>query len=223
MSFAQNVLKFFDQLNSYPEVPAGVKVLNPYNEKAVKKVARNFYEKYYNDSKERYLLIGINPGRFGAGLTGIPFTDPIRLKTICQIDNSFDPKPELSSKFIYELIARMDGPARFYGRYYFSSVSPLGFTKDGKNLNYYDIKSLQEGWQGFMINNLRKQLALGCSSKKAFILGRGKNFQYMQKLNEYSQLFDSLIELPHPRWVMQYRLKRVDEFLQEYVTKLTKL
>ena len=221
MNFAQSVLQFFDQLNDYPPVPPGVQVLNPYIKEEVKKVTRIFYEQYYNDPAERYLLIGINPGRFGAGLTGIPFTDPIRLKTVCKIDNTFDPKPELSSKFIYELIDRMGGPHRFYGRFYFSSVSPLGFTKDGKNLNYYDNKTLQDTWEGFMVNNLKKQLSFGCSSKKAFVLGRGKNFQYMQRLNEDNRLFDTLVELPHPRWVMQYRLKRIDEFLSEYITKLS--
>lgn len=220
MSFAQNVLQFFDQLNDHPAVPDGVEVLNPYTKDEVREVTSAFYRKYYNDTKERFLLIGINPGRFGAGLTGIPFTDPIRLKTVCEIDNSFDPKPELSSKFIYNLIANMGGPTRFYSRFYFSSVSPLGFTKDGKNLNYYDIRELQEGWEGFMISNLKRQLSFGCSDKKAFILGRGKNFQYMQGLNKRTQLFDSLVELPHPRWVMQYRLKKIDTFLQEYVSKL---
>lgn len=221
MTFAQSILAFFDQLNDFPGVPPGVEVLNPYQNQAVKEVTRIFYEKYYNDTGKRRLIIGINPGRFGAGLTGIPFTDPIRLKTVCQIENAFDPKPELSSKFIYELIAAMGGTDSFYSRYYFSSVSPLGFTKDGKNLNYYDIRALQEGWEEFMINNLKKQLAFGCSNEKAFVLGRGKNFKYMQGLNERTGLFDTLVELPHPRWVMQYRLKRMEEFLQEYIEKLT--
>ncbi len=221
MSFAQNVLQFFDQLNDYPEVPEGVEVLNPYVADAVKKVTGIFYQKYYDDPKERYLIIGINPGRLGAGLTGIPFTDPIRLKTVCRIDNDFDPKPELSSKFIYALIAKMNGPEAFYNQFYFSSVSPLGFTKDGKNLNYYDIKSLQDGWEPFMVKNLKKQLSFGCRNDVAFILGRGKNFKFMQTLNARYKLFDNLVELPHPRWVMQYRLKRLDEFIDEYVTKLS--
>ncbi len=37
----------------------------------------------------RYLILGINPGRFGGGITGIPFTDPIRLQNICGIENDF--------------------------------------------------------------------------------------------------------------------------------------
>jgi hypothetical protein len=46
------------------------------------KICSSFYQKYYADNKKRSLIIGINPGRFGAGVTGIPFTDPIRLKRI---------------------------------------------------------------------------------------------------------------------------------------------
>jgi len=37
-------------------------------------VSGKFYKKYYNDNNPRFLILGINPGRFGAGVTGIPFT-----------------------------------------------------------------------------------------------------------------------------------------------------
>ena len=50
---------------------------------------------------QRHLLLGINPGRFGGGVTGIPFTDPIRLQNVCGIENNFEKKQELSSVFIY--------------------------------------------------------------------------------------------------------------------------
>lgn len=216
MNFAQKVLNFFDDLEQHPEAPKGVEVLNPYNQKAVKEIIAIFYQKYYNDNNERYLLIGINPGRLGAGLTGIPFTDPLRLKSVCHIENNFDPKPELSSKFIYYLIDKMGGPKAFYDRFYFSSVSPLGFVKDGRNFNYYDMKVLQESWEPYMVENLKRQIQIGCKTSKAFVLGRGKNYKYLENLNKKHQLFDALIELPHPRWVMQYRLKRLDEFISEY-------
>ena len=80
----------------------------------------DFYEKYYNDNNERYAFFGINPGRFGGGVTGIPFTDPIRLEKICGIPNDFEKKQELSSVFIYDMIDAFGGAAKFYKRFYIS-------------------------------------------------------------------------------------------------------
>jgi len=42
----------------------------------------SFCKKYYNAVIGRRIILGIiNSGRFGAGVTRISFTDPIRLKT----------------------------------------------------------------------------------------------------------------------------------------------
>jgi len=34
-------------------------------------------------------------------------------------------------------------------------------------------------------------------------------------------LFEEVRPLPHPRWVMQYRLKRIDEFIDLYKDQLS--
>jgi len=68
----------------------------PYKDEEVKRVTGVFFKKYYNDRKHRTLILGINPGRFGAGVTGLTFTDPIRLEAECGIPNKFDKKQELS-------------------------------------------------------------------------------------------------------------------------------
>ncbi len=46
-------------------------------------VMQKFYYKYYNDSNKRKFIIGINPSRHGAGVTGVPFTDTKRLDNVC--------------------------------------------------------------------------------------------------------------------------------------------
>ncbi len=217
--FGDQVLQFFEKLGTGPEVPQEVEVLYPHQQDAARRIMQDFYTKFYSDSMPRVFLIGINPGRLGAGITGVPFTDPIRLKDICNIDNTFDRKAELSSKFIYQMIAACGGVENFYGRFYFTSVSPLGFTRGGKNLNYYDIKTLQEGWEGFMVDSLRKQISFG-AHEIAFSLGQGKNHKYLQTINKKYHLFKEVIPLPHPRWVMQYRLKRLDEFISLYQSSL---
>ena len=57
-------------------------------------------------------------------------------------------------------------------------------------------------------------------AKIAFSIGMGKNIEYLNRLNKKYNLVDELIALPHPRWVMQYRLKRINEFLEEYKARL---
>lgn len=218
-SFGEKVLSFYQSISSVPDVPAKVDVLYPHLDSDAWNAMEQFYRKFYHDNNQRTFLIGINPGRFGAGITGIPFTDPIRLKKCCGIDNDFNMKPELSSRFIYKMIDAFGGVEEFYKTCYITSVSPLGFTSNGKNLNYYDLKEIQQVWESFMVRSLQQQISFG-ARPTAFSLGQGKNQKYLEYLNQKYDLFEEVIPLPHPRWVMQYRLKRVDEFVQAYCSKL---
>jgi len=136
------------------------------------------------------------------------------------IENPFDKRPELSSRFIYAMIDELNGPDKFYRSFYITAVSPLGFIRDGKNLNYYDIPSLESNWEPFMVGALKEQIEFCGNAKIAFSIGMGKNIEYLNRLNKKYNLVDELIALPHPRWVMQYRLKRINEFLEEYKVRL---
>jgi hypothetical protein len=80
MTFADKVLNFYKGLELTCRLPSGVEVMNPYMDTACMKVCTEFYNKFYNDQDKRHLILGINPGRYGAGITGIPFTDPIKLE-----------------------------------------------------------------------------------------------------------------------------------------------
>lgn len=198
--------------------------MNPYADPAAWKFTQAFYEKYYSDSGRRTLIIGINPGRFGGGITGVPFTDPLRLQEICGISNDLPKKQELSSNFIYQMIAATGGPEAFYRRYLFSAVSPVGFTMGGKNLNYYDHPGLKtEEWAAFMVDCLNSQLQMGANRTVAYVLGQGENLKFLSRLNERHQFFERLEVLPHPRWIMQYRLKRLGEFIEVYKNQLSDL
>jgi hypothetical protein len=221
MTFAKHVLKFYQSLDlSGTRLPKNVVVLNPYPDKTAFDLTGKFFNKFYNDTNPRRIIIGINPGRFGGGMTGIPFTDPIRLEKICGIENDLPKKPELSSDFIYRMIEVFGGPEKFYSKYFISSVSPLGFTKDGKNLNYYDIKELQFTLSDFIIQSIQTQLKFGISTDVAFCLGEGQNYKFMQALNKEQKFFGEIVPLPHPRFIMQYRRKQLDEFVKRYVQTL---
>ncbi len=221
-TFSNRTIKFYRSLKIEELLPDGIEVMNPYNNTETLKACRAFYGKYYNDSRRRRLILGINPGRFGAGVTGIPFTDPIRLENDCGIKNDFDKKPELSSQFVYMFIDRLGGPEFFYKHYYIGAVSPLGFIKDGKNYNYYDSKQLQKALKPFIVKTLVEQVALGINPEKCFCLGQGKNYEYLVDLNKRIKLFGEIVPLPHPRWVMQYRRKKLDEFLNLFAEKLSR-
>jgi len=218
--FAEQILSFLSTLNIATSIPKGVQVLNPYKDAVAMNLCQLFYKKYYSDFFTRRIILGINPGRLGGGLTGIPFTDPIRLENVCGIKNSLQKKAELSSTFIYEMIAAYGGPEKFYSKLYFSSISPLGFTKEGKNLNYYDDARLQKKLEPFILSCVQTQLNFGIDRSVAYCLGEGENYKFLKQLNEKHQFFQTIIPLPHPRFILQYKSKSKAEYIQRYVNAL---
>ncbi|QSE98232.1 uracil-DNA glycosylase family protein [Fulvivirga lutea] len=219
MTFGEKVIHFYKNLQLPTGLPEGVEILDPFADDTVKTIVEHFNNKFFNDTNPRTFLIGINPGRLGGGTTGIPFTDPIRLEEELGIENSFDRKQELSSNFVYQMIDRLGGAEFFYSKFYFTSACPVGFTKDGKNLNYYDIKELQEALDDYNVDQLQKQKDFGANDI-AYSIGQGKNVAYLKQLNKKHKFFKEIRPLPHPRWVMQYRLKRLGEFLELYKKEL---
>ncbi len=217
---ADDILSFYKNLKPDFPLPEGVEIMNPFDEEIATEVSARFYERYYNNANPRVILFGINPGRFGAGVTGVPFTDPIRLQEICGIQNDFDKKSELSSEFVYEVVDAYGGPKPFYDHFFVSAVCPLGFTKDGKNLNYYDDKNLLKNTEPFIVNTIREQIKMVDSPGVCLCLGQGVNYKYFGKLNEKHHFFKRIEPLPHPRWVMQYRRKRKAEFVKMYIDQL---
>ncbi len=103
-TFADRAIHFYSNLSIKTVLPAGSEIMNPYENQAVKDIVTAFFTRFFDDQQDRVLLLGINPGRFGAGITGITFTDPIRLEEDCQIPNGFEKRAELSSRFIYDVI-----------------------------------------------------------------------------------------------------------------------
>lgn len=220
MPLSDKILSFLKNLDLKIDLPAEVQIMNPFKEPATFNLCEKFYKKFYNDNNARYLIFGINPGRFGGGITGIPFTDPVRLQNICGIENNFQKKQELSSVFIYEMIQAYGGPEIFYNKFYISAISPLGFIKNNRNMNYYDDRQLENSIKNFVIDCINQQLAFGIKRKVAFCLGEGKNFVYLSKLNDEMKFFEKIIALPHPRFIMQYRLKKKEEYIGRYLCEM---
>lgn len=226
MTFADQVIMYHDTLDFTGSLPDQISIMNPYKSSLqIREIARTFYDKFYGDDQKRHLILGINPGRLGAGSTGIPFTDTKRLASVCGILWEDNDTHEPSSVFVYRLIEAFGGPEAFYSRFYINSVCPLGFTitnAAGKeiNYNYYDRPDLQAAVYAFIVENIRRLLDMPCCNDKVFCLGTGKNFKFLKKLNDEYGFFGKVIPLEHPRYVMQYKAKEADRYIDDFVKLL---
>jgi len=224
--FSQSVIRFFKELEFSGSLPPGISIMNPFrNNPHILPVITQFYKKFYNDTNQRYLIMGINPGRFGAGVTGIPFTDSKRLAEKCGLSIPGLKTFETSSVFVYEMIEAFGGVAQFYNKFFISAVCPLGFilvNDKGKNINYnyYDDPKLTTAVKGFITDSLVRQLEFGIRKETCFCLGTGKNYKFLIKLNDELKIFDRIIPLEHPRFIMQYKSKQKDLYIKKYLDEL---
>ncbi len=217
LTFADKALSFFLNLASPSNLPKNITTLNPYKTGVVRDAVQSFFNKFFNDFKERTLALGINPGRFGGGITGIPFTDPIALEKFCGIKNVFQKKKEISSEFIYKFVEKYGGTEKFYSGFFISALYPLALIKDGLNYNYYDEKKLYGMLKPFITETIKTHLEFGLKKDFVICLGR-KNSVYLNEINEENNFFKRIIILDHPRYIMQYRRKFLDKYLDDYIT-----
>ncbi len=227
-SFADNVIDFNRHLHYSDKLPEYFRVINPYLDNAeTMAVMQQFYQKFYHDSNQRRFIIGINPSRLGAGVTGVPFTDTKRLESGCGIKMQSAHTHEVSSVFMYDMIAEYGGVNDFYKQFYINSPFPLAIvrqTTDGKwlNANYYDDPVLFEMVKDFMILSFKKHISMGLKTAEVFVLGK-KNADYIQKLNKEAKLFGRLKALEHPRYIQQYKSKEKQIYIDKYILTLNSI
>jgi hypothetical protein len=225
-TFADKVINFNRHLQYPGKLPKGFRVINPYlDNPETMEVMQAFYHKYYNDTQQRRFILGINPSRHGAGVTGVPFTDTKRLESVCGIKMQSAYTHEISSVFMYDMIAEYGGAKEFYKHFYINSPFPLAIIRETKNdkwvnANYYDDPLLFEMVKDFMIESLKKHISLGLDTSEVFVLGK-KNTGFIQKLNKEVKLFDNLITLEHPRYIQQYKSKEKHLYIDKYIIALS--
>ncbi len=221
-TFAERINTFNRNLLFTGLLPGGFRLMNPFRENAeILKITEGFYSKFYHDNHPRRLILGINPGRLGAGATGIPFTDTKRLSTHCGIQISSIHTHEPSSVFVYDVIGQYGGTERFYRDYYINSLCPLGFVRINNrnnevNCNYYDDEALFEAVKPFITENLKQQIALGTDTRRVIILGK-KNGRYFDKINREHRLFETREVLDHPRFIEQYKARERAAYIGRYL------
>lgn len=221
-TIADKIIAFNEGLDYRDSLPEGFSVLNPFRENPETiQVMERFYHKFYNDRNPRWFIIGINPGRYGAGLTGVPFTDTKRLEQACGIAMKSAHSHEVSAVFVYDMIGQYGGVEKFYNNFYINSAFPLAIvrkTKNAKwvNANYYDDKILAASVKAYMMRSLKKQIAMGLHTDVALVLGK-KNADFINTINKTEKLFGKLIVLEHPRFIQQYRSKNKQDYIKKYL------
>ena len=240
-TIADKLIEFYQNIKPPANLPKGIEVLFPQKDNQVIELVKKFFEKYYNNEHPRRLMLGINPGRFGAGITGVNFTGPKQLKEECGIDHHLKLTSELSAEFIYEMINAHGGVNTFYQNWFIGAVCPLGFVTSaikkptpspskggdathkahgGKNINYYDDKKLQEAVTPFIIDCINKLVGIGFHTDKCLCIGGEKNYKFLSGLNNDHQWFREIVPLPHPRFILQYRRKQKDQYIQQYLSAM---
>lgn len=222
-TFADHVIAFNSNLEYTGKLPPGIRIMNPFREQPhIKEIMRQFYKKFYDDHLTRQMIIGINPGRLGSGSTGVPFTDTKRMIDAHGINIEGLKTHEPSAVFMHEMFSAYGGVEKFYKDFYIGSVCPLGFTSvqpGGKeiNYNYYDSKALTDAVYDFIVKSLKEQLTFGIDTNVAYCLGTGKNFAFLQQLNNKERFFKKIVPLEHPRFVMQYKSKTKQAYIDKYL------
>lgn len=224
-SLAEQIIRFNQNLKYTGRLPDGFSVLNPFfDNPETMTVMRQFYEKFYNDNWQRKFIVGINPSRHGAGVTGVPFTDTKRLESACGIPMHSAHTHEISSVFMYDMIEAYGGAEAFYSNFYINSPFPLAIIRQSTggnfvNANYYDDKALFEAVKPFMIESLKNHIRLGLVTSEVYILGK-KNADFISKINKEENLFGKLTVLDHPRYIQQYKSKDKMMYIEKYLRLL---
>ena len=202
-------------------------IINPYssNKEQIKLITTKFYNKYYNDNKNRRLILGSNPARRATAVTGIPFEDAAHIQqtTGIFIDNFYVNKS--SSNFLYDVIDEYGRCEKFDSDFYMNFVFPLGIAKinskgSESNCNYYEIKQFEKKLEQYIIDFIKEILKLDIDTSICYCIGSGKNYEYLLKINKEYNFFKTIIPLEHPRFIMQYNSKNKDLYLKKYLTAL---
>lgn len=220
VEFGHQVAEFLTCLTIDATLPDAVEVLQPYKDQEVCRVVRTMCAKYYAGRKPRVGVWGINPGRYGAGVTGLSFTDPFAVQHLLGIESSIMGRREISAEFIQQVIEAYGGPHAFYADFYLSALSPLGFVADGKNVNFYDSRELQAALTPLIQQWVNTQTQFGLRRDTTIILGTGKLQSFVERNVRSQCSFGNVIYLEHPRYIMQYRRKQREAYVEKYVNVL---
>lgn len=218
--FGRFVERFLSTVTVDVRLPPGIEVLRPYSDAEVLRVLGIMCRQYYGGTHQRVGVWGINPGRFGAGITGLSFTDPWAVEHDLGITTKLTGRRELSAEFVSRVIEAYGGPKPFYHDVYMSALCPLGFVRNGVNINFYDDADLARRIRPKIIEWMNLTFDAGVRRDVTIVLGAGKLRGYMERFVKDDVRLGQVIYLDHPRYIMQYRRRDVNEYVKLYVETL---
>lgn len=201
------------------------KIVNPYKQERIIKIVEVFYNKYFDDNHNRYLILGASPARRGTSATGIPFEDEEHIYKLTgeSINNFYINKN--SSNFLYDVMEDYGGIDKFYSDFFLRFVCPLGIVNINNknnevNVNYYENRKLQSYLNDFIKKSLDELIKIGINREVCYCIGSGENYQYLLKLNEENHYFKRIVALEHPRYIMQYNKDKTAFYMNKYLNEL---
>ena len=218
-SFGKKLAAFLSTVRIPVQLPNEIVAMDTLQRPSVQRVVGEFCERYYTGSHLRKAVWGINPGRFGAGMTGLSFTDPHMLAEL-GIQSDIVGRRELSAEFIENVIDECGGASKFYQHAFLGAVCPVGLMLNDKNINFYDDAKLEHDIAPFNQHCMSTITSFGLRTDKCVVLGTGKFKQVFERRYRTGTGYQEVTYLEHPRFVMQYRRKRMKEYIDRYVNAL---
>ncbi|MFB3926836.1 MAG: uracil-DNA glycosylase family protein [Syntrophales bacterium] len=169
----------------------GISIIADFTEN--KDLMELFYRTYVEPYEPHVVICGINPGRFGSGKVGVPFLDSRSLSRLLGLRG--DHETEKSARFFYSVI-RHFGAHRFYSTFYVTNISWLGFTKRGKNINYFKLPA---EIRRVILDRFIYEMGL---VKPTHIISAGREVQKSVMALKKAGRIDANVDerLNHPRW-----------------------
>ncbi|AWN33012.1 DUF4918 family protein [Lactobacillus helsingborgensis] len=228
-NFSEKVFQFDQKLSNVKiDLPDPYKIINPYsgrNKKQVLQMVQIFYQKYFNDTNKRRLILGSSPARKGSAITGIPFEDASNLQKETGISIANFHVNSAASNFLNEVIDEYGGRHKFYHDFYLNFVCPVGICKTSSkgnqvNCNYYENKQVEEMVTPLIISALKTQISFGIDTSVCYCIGSGQNYQELSKINKKWCFFKKIVPLEHPRFITQYHPEDKEKYLHKYLNSL---
>lgn len=174
--------------------------------------AEQFIQQYLPEPLPQTVILGLNPGRSGAGLTGIPFLDFRSLANLLPDTPLPRNDTEPSANFFHRVVQNV-GVEKFYRTFYVSNVAAVGFLRDGKNCNYPELPTAA---QRVIEERFLAEMAQ-LQPKRIIALGREVEATVQRLFPDDSV---RISHLPHPSWIMTYRLREAQSWVRRYTQML---
>ena len=91
------------------------------------------------------------------------------------------------------------------------------------NFSYLDSQDLTQTVKNFIIESIQKQIIFCIKTNICFCIGTGENSPFLQSINNKYGFFKKIIALTHPRYIMQFKSKTKQEYINKYVDAFNKI